>query len=312
MDRWTWRLAIANLVAQLAIIATGAGVRLTGSGLGCSQWPMCEPGEFTPRLHEAMSFHPYVEFGNRVLSVGVLVVSAALAWAVLRREPTASRPRGLRALGVAPLALVLVQAGVGGITVLVELHPAVVGGHMGLSLLLVGVSMYLLIRLRSLDVPPRWSVPPAIRITAWAAMAALAVSLVLGVIATGAGPHSGDAEAPYRWAMDPAHISRVHAIAVWVFLALLIACLLMLRAARDDEALTAWWWLAGATVLQGAIGYVQYFTGLPALLVGLHVVGSGLLVAAAVHAMMSLRTRGPELGEPTPQRAAPAPQAPAP
>lgn len=296
MDRLTWRLAIANLIAQLAIIATGAGVRLTGSGLGCSQWPMCEPGEFTPRFHDAMSFHPYVEFGNRVISAVVLVVSAALAWAVWRRQPTASRPRSLRVLSLVPLVLVLVQAGVGGITVLVELHPAVVGGHMGLSLVLVAASVYLVKRLAAPDHPVQPVTSGPTRTVAWAAMLALGVSLVLGIVATGAGPHSGDAEAPYRWALDPAHISRVHAVSVWIFLALLVACLVMLRAGRHEQALSAWWWLAGATLVQGSIGYVQYFTGLPIFLVGLHVIGSGLLAAAAVHAVTALGTRSPATG----------------
>lgn len=305
VDRLTWGLAVANLVAQVLIIATGGAVRLTGSGLGCSQWPMCEPGSFTPQFHAEATYRSAIEFGNRTVTGLLLVIAVALVWAVYRREPSASRPAALRRLAWLPLALVLVQAGLGGITVLIELHPAIVGSHMLLSLGLVAVSTYLLVRLAAGDGPPRAVVPPGVRWLAAAATLDGVVVLVLGVVATGAGPHSGDATKPYRWALDPAHISRLHAVSVWLFLALLLGMLLALRRlgaadgapdaarGRPDGAWQAWSLLLLVTLLQGAIGYVQYFTGLPALLVGVHMVGSAALVIALGHAMSALYERAP-------------------
>lgn len=299
VDQLTWGLAVANLVAQVLIIATGGAVRLTGSGLGCSQWPMCEPGSFTPQFHAEATYHSAIEFGNRTVTGLLLVIAVALVWAAYRRPPSDSRPAALQRLAWLPLALVLVQALLGGITVLIDLHPAVVGSHMLVSLGLVAVSTYLLVRLAADDGPVRPVVPRSMRWLAAAVTLDGVVVLVLGVIATGAGPHSGDATAPYRWALDPAHISRLHAVSVWLFLALLLGMLLALRrqgAARG--AWQAWSLLLVVTLLQGAIGYVQYLTELPGLLVGVHMVGSAALVIALVHAMSALYERAPLSPEP--------------
>lgn len=310
MDGLTWKLAVANLVAQLGIIVTGGAVRLTGSGLGCSQWPMCEPGSFTPQFHAAMGIHPIIEFGNRTLTGVLTVIAAALLWAVLRREPTASRPRSLKVLAALPLAGIAVQAVVGGATVLVDLHPAVVGGHMVISLALVAVSTYLLVRLRAADAPARPVVPRPTRVVGGLLGAVAVVLLVLGVVTTGAGPHSGDADEPYRWALDPAFISRLHALAVWAFLGLVAAGLVLLRAA-PPRVRRPWWVLLAVTLAQGAVGYVQYFTGLPALLVGVHMLGAGLLVVALVYALAALGTREPLPGSATERGAAAPPVGPA-
>ncbi|MFC4556470.1 COX15/CtaA family protein [Georgenia faecalis] len=291
-DRLTWGLAVANLVAQVGIIATGGAVRLTGSGLGCSQWPMCEPGSFTPEFQAETSLHSLIEFGNRTLTGVLGIIALALVWAVYRREPTASRPASLRRLVWLPLVGIAVQAVVGGITVWVDLHPAIVGSHMLISLALVAVSAYLLVRLRAGDAPPRPVVERRVRLVGAALAVVGVVLLVLGVITTGAGPHSGDADEPYRWALDPAFISRLHALAVWAFVALVLVGLALVRSV--PAARRAWLVLLAVTALQGAIGYVQYFTGLPELLVGIHMVGSGLLVIALVYALASLVTREDE------------------
>ncbi|MEE6296497.1 COX15/CtaA family protein [Georgenia wangjunii] len=289
VDRLTWGLAVANLVAQIGIIVTGGAVRLTGSGLGCSQWPLCEPGQFTPEFHAEMGIHPLIEFGNRTLTGVLGVIAVALVWVVYRREPTAARPAPLRRLVWLPLIGIAVQAVVGGITVWVDLHPAIVGSHMLISLALVAVSTYLLLRLRAADGEPVWRVERPVRTIAGALAVVGVVLLVLGVITTGAGPHSGDADEAYRWALDPASVSKLHAWAVWAFVALVLAGLVLLRDA--PAARRAWWVLLGVTLAQGAIGYVQYFTGLPELLVGAHMLGAALLVVSLVHALDALRTR---------------------
>lgn len=295
MDRLTRGFAVANLAGQIGIIVTGGAVRLTGSGLGCSQWPMCEPGSFTPVFHEQSTLHGIIEFGNRTLTGVLGIIALGLVLTVFLRHPTRDRPLSLRVLTVVPLAGIGLQALVGGFTVWYDLHPGVVGVHMGISLLLVAFSAYLLLRLGSADLPPRRVASTTQLGLAWALVAVAAILLMLGVVTTGSGPHSGDAEIPYRWALDPAQVARWHALTVWVFCGLLIAGIVLLhRRPRDpllDRARSAWWWLAALTLAQGAIGYVQYFTGLPELLVGLHMLGAGLFIVPLVYAVALLRPR---------------------
>lgn len=287
--RWARRILWANLVAQIGIVVTGGAVRLTGSGLGCSTWPQCEPGQFAPSFHEATSWHPYIEFGNRTLT-GVLGVLAVLtAWTVFRRR---DRSRSFRLLGLVPLVGTVVQAVVGGLTVLLELHPGWVGAHFVLSMVLVAASRALLVRHAEGDGPPRPLVDVRTRTVSRLLVPVGAVVVVLGVITTGAGPHSGDADVPYRIALDPAEISRVHALSVWAFLAGVIALVVLTRSVTAGRVRTVNRRLLVVTLVQGAIGYVQYFTGLPEVLVGLHMLGAGLLVAVQTHQVLSLRERG--------------------
>ncbi|TQL04378.1 heme A synthase [Cellulomonas sp. SLBN-39] len=294
--RWALRAVVANLVAQVVIVVTGGLVRLTGSGLGCSTWPECEPGEFAPAFHAEMSIHSAVEFGNRTLT-GVLVVVAAAT--LLLAGLDRSRAVRYRALAFAPLVGVVVQAVVGGITVLVELHPAVVGSHFLLSMVLVAVSAWLLVRTREGDGEPVPVVDRGTRAMLAPLGALTAVVLVLGVIVTGAGPHSGDDEVGYRFAVDPVAMSRAHALAVWAFVALLVVVLVrVVLAARADapgagRAARAGGWLLVLTLAQGGIGYVQYFTGLPIALVNLHMLGAAALTAGVVLFVGTLRVRGP-------------------
>lgn len=288
--RFTTPALVANLVAQIVIVGTGGAVRLTGSGLGCSTWPLCEPGEFTPSFHEATSLHPFIEFGNRTLTgvLGVIaIVVAVLVWSARDRSTS------YRLLGLVPLVGVVFQAVLGGITVLVDLHPAVVGSHLLISMVLVAASAVLLDRSREGDGAPVPLVSARTRAVSWVLMVALVPVLVLGVVVTGAGPHSGDSEVGYRFAVDPAHVTQFHSASVWVFTALLVTLLVMVYrtvppAARARQAVLL---LLVVTLVQGAIGYVQYFTGLPELLVGAHMLGAALLTAGAARVPLALRRR---------------------
>ncbi|MCU1432407.1 MAG: cytochrome oxidase assembly [Actinotalea sp.] len=291
---WARRILLANLVGQVLIVVTGGVVRLTGSGLGCSTWPECEPGRFTPVMHDAVSWHPLIEFGNRTLSGVLVALGLATAWTVWR-----ARHRALpyRLLGLVPLAGVLVQAVVGGLTVLVDLHPAVVGGHFLISMALVAASTALLRRHAEGDGAPQPVVAPLVRTLSWAVAASSVVVLVLGVVVTGSGPHSGDEEVAYRFALDPVAISRMHAAAVWLYVAGVVALVVLTgRAGRSSApapgARRAAVVLLGVTLLQGLVGYVQYLTGLPAVLVAVHMLGASLLVVAQVRQLLSLRVRG--------------------
>ncbi|UNX56042.1 COX15/CtaA family protein [Georgenia sp. TF02-10] len=292
VDRLTWGLAVANLLAQVAIVVTGGAVRLTGSGLGCSTWPMCEPGSFTPVLHEATTIHPFIEFGNRTMTGVLSVVAVALLWALYRREPTASRPPGVRRLAWFVLAGIALQAVIGGITVWYDLHPAIVGSHMLISLALVAVSAYLLVRLRAGDGPAVPLLTGPARALPWLLAAAAAVVVALGTVVTGTGPHSGDEDQGFRYALDPLVVTRAHASAVWLFVLVVVAGLVVLHRRRVPGGVRrAWWALVAVTAVEGVIGYVQYFTGLPEVLVGLHMLGAALLVTAATFACGALYAR---------------------
>ena len=285
--RWTGAVLVANLAAQIGIIVTGGAVRLTGSGLGCSTWPECEPGQFTAVFHPETTYHQFVEFGNRTLTGVLVVIALAVALLVCTDR---SRNRAYRVLGLVPGLGVIAQAVIGGVIVLLHLHPGWVSLHFLVSAALVYVSLLLVHRAGEGDGPPVPVVDAATRTTAWALAAMTAVVVVLGVITTGAGPHSGDSEVGYRFTVDPALMSKLHAWAVWAFIAVLAVYLWRVRRAPDTVRHAAWLLLA-ITLAQGAIGYVQYFNGLPALLVGLHMLGSALLVAGTTRVVLTTRTR---------------------
>jgi len=267
-------LTIANIIVQGAIIATGAAVRLTDSGLGCSTWPQCEPGEFTPVFHDAATIHPFIEFGNRTMTGVLLIVTALLAVAIWRSRPE------LRWWGLVPGFGVIVQAVLGGILVHANLNPWLVAPHLWISAGLVWIAVYIALRYR--EAPRRAG--RALKGLRVVNIAVFVAVLFLGALTTGAGPHSGDPEATERLALDPALIARVHSASVWLFLLTLAALVWLIRkdrsAADRDEVRKAWVVLLVAAFLQGAIGYVQYFSGLPILLVELHLIGVAVLSAA--------------------------------
>jgi cytochrome c oxidase assembly protein subunit 15 len=267
---------LVNLVAQVAIVVTGGVVRLTGSGLGCPTWPQCVPGSYTPVVQQAQGWHKDVEFGNRMLTfvvgaAAVAVVVVVTAW-VLRT----GAPRRLLAFAVIPVLGVVAQAVVGGVTVLTNLAPAAVAAHFLVSMALVAASTLLLVALT------RPAPAGTDRVEVRAVVAALAVVaaavLALGTVVTGSGPHSGDAERPSRFGFDPRSVSWLHADAVWLFVGLVLALVVVLRlvdAAPVARSRTRW--LLAVTLLQGAIGYTQYVTGLPGALVAAHMLGASLL-----------------------------------
>lgn len=277
-----------NLLCQIGIIVTGGVVRLTSSGLGCSTWPNCEPGQFTPELTLQAGIHPFIEFGNRALT-GVLSV---FALALLLIAVLWLRHKGASMLWLAltPLIGTAVQAVVGMVVVFADLHPGVVSPHFLISPVLVALSTLLVHRLYDGDEAGRRSlVPRAMHWMSWALGVVGFGILVLGTLVTGTGPHSGDDVHPERLPFDPRTISWLHADAVMLFCGLLVGLLITLHligAPRYSRA--AAWVLVGITGLQALIGYVQYFTGLPELLVGLHMLGAGLFAAGIAWLAVSL------------------------
>jgi cytochrome c oxidase assembly protein subunit 15 len=288
VNPWLRRVVLANLILEIAIVVTGGLVRLTGSGLGCPTWPQCVPGSFTPVPHQEQGFHKLIEFGNRTLTsvVGIaalLVIVAIWRWAPGRRD--------LRKISVLPLVGVMLQAVLGGITVLAGLNPAIVAAHFLASMVLVSLSAYLLCRVGEGDGPPVALVRPEVRLVARFTAALGAVILVLGTMVTGSGPHSGDAGTP-RFGFDPPAISWLHADAVMLFAGLAFAVLLAVRlTATDRRPRRAWHAVLAITVLQGLVGYTQYLNGLPEALVMVHMLGASLLAVSLTYGLLTLRHR---------------------
>jgi heme a synthase len=281
------RLALASVVANSGIVVTGGAVRLTASGLGCPTWPRCTEDSYTPTAE--MASHGLIEFGNRLLTFVLGLVVLAVLVAVWRQRPV--RP-GMRLLATLGFLGIPAQAVLGGITVLTGLNPYTVMAHFLLSMVLIGLAVTLHHRAGEGDLPPRTVVPAGIRRLTEGLLAVTAATLVLGTVVTGSGPHSGDPAAG-RTGFDPATVSQLHADSVMLLVGLTVALYVALRAMRADAGLVrATGILLVVELSQGLIGYVQYFTGLPVLLVGMHLLGACLVLIAAVRVVLATRDRG--------------------
>lgn len=260
--RWT----MAALVALCGIVVTGAAVRLTGSGLGCSDWPTCEEN----RLIAPLEFHAMVEFVNRVFTGFVSVaVIGAVAGSLLRRP----RRPDLTRWSLALVAGVVAQIVIGALVVLSELDYSMVALHFLVSMVLVWAAVVLHHRAgRPDDAAPPAPWPALVR----AMVALAALLLVTGSVVTSAGPHAGDEEVE-RLPFDIGWTVRVHSVVVWTFLAVTVLDGLRSRRRGDAAALRDTSDLLAVAVAQGTVGYLQYFSDVPPLLVGLHVVGATLV-----------------------------------
>lgn len=290
---------VANLVAQSGIIVTGAVVRLTGSGLGCPTWPQCVEGSYTPTSRQEEEFHKFIEFGNRLLTfvlaaIAIAVIFAAIVDARRRKRDGAPRRPVLTALAVVPLVGTAFQAVLGGVTVLTGLHPLTVSAHFLVSMGLVAAAVALVAKSGDPgERPVKYLAPKSVRMLTWLIVAVAGIVVVLGVITTGSGPHSGDAETEARFSFDPRTVAWLHADVVLLFLGLTIGLLVALflfdstgRMRRRTIA------LLGIMSVQGIVGYAQYFTGLPVTLVTFHVLGAVVTWIAVLFIPFSMRTRG--------------------
>jgi cytochrome c oxidase assembly protein subunit 15 len=290
------RLAFASVVANAAIVVTGGAVRLTSSGLGCPTWPKCTAGTYTPTAEYAA--HGVIEFSNRMLTFVLTAVVVATLVAVVRQ-----RPRRTSLVRLATLLVVGIpaQAVLGGITVRTGLNPWTVMAHFLLSMVLLGFAVLLLRRVDEGDGPVRRLAPEPLRRLSLGVLGVVAVTLVVGTVVTGSGPHSGDASAA-RTGFDPASVSQLHADLVMLLIGLSVALWVALKATSGPAR------AAGILVLvelsQAVIGWTQYFTHLPVALVGVHLAGACLVLIAACGVVLSLRERGPA---PSLGRAAPDP-----
>lgn len=301
------RITAVTLASLVFIMVTGAAVRLTGSGLGCSTWPACEADSFTPR--SASDTHGMIEYGNRLVTgvVGVFTLAAVLGarWRSPRRDDLFRWSLGLP-------AWVMANALVGALVVWLDLSPVSVIGHFLLSLGALWNAVVLHHkageqpagngRRRSLAVP---TVTQACNLL----LVAAGVALVTGTVVTGSGPHAGDQKAD-RLAFTVGEVARVHGIAVMLFLGLSLAVWWMVRsgdaAPSVESRLRTLLVVLGA---QAAVGYTQYFTGVPAWLVAAHVFGAATVWIAVLQVRLGLTeplTSPPATDTPQPAAATPA------
>lgn len=271
-----------SFVLNVVIIATGGTVRLTGSGLGCTDWPLCTPGSLVPTPEQ--SYHALIEFGNRTISGPVLV--AALVVFVLSWRIRAAR-RDLLTLSVIVLGGVILQGFVGGVIVWLHLAANLVGFHYVMSLILVCVTAAYLARMYEAPGQRVSAVPKAFAVVTHITALVLAVTVIFGVLTTGAGPHSGD-ENVIRDGFDATLLSHVHAWPGYVLAALLL--IIVVWAARTH--LRPIVWLLVLTLVTGVqilIGVYQARNGLPPLAVGMHMVLAALNAAAMTIVVMRLK-----------------------
>ena len=287
---WSRRIFAVNIVAQCAIVVTGALVRLTASGLGCPTWPDCSDGSLIPVARQAEGFHKFIEFGNRMLTFALALIILAALIAAIRHRP---RRKVLIGLAFLLFAGVAAQAVIGGITVLTGLNPLSVAAHFLVSAGLIAVSVALYERgNESFDGPKTIIVRKELVIVARALVALGFVIVVLGTVVTGSGPHSGDSNVVNRLPLDPRVVSWIHADVVLLFVGLVFALALGLRLTQASAVVQRRVWVLIAIVLlQGFVGYTQYFTGLPELLVAVHVAGACAVWWATLRIPYALRER---------------------
>lgn len=259
------KLVIGALVAVCLIVVTGAGVRVTGSGLGCSDWPNCEPGSLVPR--DANNTHSFIEFSNRIITAAVTI---AVALAVLGAFLRAPKRKDLTLLSLSLVGGVIGQVILGGLSVLFELAPPFVMAHFLLSMILVAAAVVLSVRAGRHDRAVIVFADKRSKILARYLGLAAIVLLALGTAVTGAGPHGGDEEVE-RLNIPLDDIARVHSGAAWAFTALLLACAWRFRKCGLANAFRTALILLGVVAAQIAVGYTQYFLDVPAGLVLIHV-----------------------------------------
>lgn len=281
--RWAW----ATLAANTVIILTGGLVRLTGSGLGCPTWPRCTPTSYVP--HRELGVHAVIEFGNRLLTYVLVAVAVGTLLALWRWSGTSGTARRLGVLIALGIPL---QAVIGGVTVLTSLNPWVVALHLLLSMVIVALAVRLVLHVRGRAWPAAGA---GVRALAVAMYAAMWVAVYLGTVVTGSGPHAGDADSP-RTGLDPHTTSQVHAASVYLLVGLTVGLLWAARGTALSRPVLA---LLALEAAQGAIGYVQYLTGLPVVLVALHLLGAASLVALATWVLLRSRAGAPAQGSAT-------------
>jgi heme a synthase len=291
------RLALTSLIANIGIVSTGGLVRLTNSGLGCPSWPDCSSGDLVPV--RAVSSHKAIEFGNRALTTLLVIAVAAVFIAIWRSAP---RRAGLLRWAWVTLLGVPAQIVVGGVLIFTHLNPLAVAGHFMLSMVLIAAATVLWWRAREpadlagtadsaagdSKLPPL-AVPPIVKRLGLATWGLTYAVFIVGTLVTGSGPHAGDATAK-RLHLRPAAISQLHADLVMLLVGVAAALAVCVTAVGADAlARRTTRVLIAVLAAQAAVGFAQYFSGLPVPLVELHVTGAAVLAATATAVVLSLQ-----------------------
>ena len=288
-------LALILLIAQGSITVTGSVVRVTGSGLGCDTWPNCHEGSLVPMQGAAPAIHQAIEFGNRLLTFVLAAIALALFIAVLR----AHRRSEILWLSFLSGLGVIVQAVIGGISVLLDLQWWAVAIHFLPSMILVWIAALLYMRIAEPDAAePVRRFPGNLRTLALVAAVALSLVLVTGTMVTGSGPHSGDAGVGMdgRLELDTKMLAFVHAASMYLYLGLTIVTVVMLHRTRAPrDAIRTSWVLIAMIVIQWAIGVTQFYLGVPRWTVPAHIAMSSVVVAFTAFLWAHGRRRLPVL-----------------
>jgi cytochrome c oxidase assembly protein subunit 15 len=282
------RVTLAALVALAFIVVTGAAVRLTASGLGCPNWPTCDDG----RIVAPLEYHAMVEFVNRTVTG---LVSVAVILAVLGSLGRRPRRKDLTLLSLGLVAGVIGQIVLGGLVVLFHLYPPLVMGHFVVSMLLLLDATVLHHRAGLPDSGvDRPAVGPEQVVLARVLLAAASVAILLGTVVTGSGPHAGshDGELVDRLPFDISAVARVHSLSVLLFVGITLFLARSLRLAGAAPSLQQRVRvLLGVLLLQAGVGYAQYFTGVPAFLVAVHVLGAVAVWIATLRVVLGMKVR---------------------
>jgi heme a synthase len=306
------RAALACLIANVGIVATGAAVRLSASGLGCPDWPQCTHSSLVAaHTRGDPMIHTWIEFGNRVLGFAVMATAVAVLAAAWRlRTPAGQRRRDLILLAALQPLGVLAQAAIGGVVVLTKLDPVWVTAHFLLSAAVVAAAVILYVRSAGGTGPGRWLVRPELRLLAVGTVAVTLAMLTAGTVVTGSGPLAGAAGVP-RYHLPRVGVTMFHADIGWLLGGAVFALALGLRLTGAPRRVTRLGYLLlGLVAAQGVLGYLQYFTGLPAGLVWVHESSSMVIWVVVLLLTFALRDRGPA-APPAPAPAGAAAQAPA-
>ncbi|WP_237141423.1 COX15/CtaA family protein [Serinicoccus hydrothermalis] len=281
---WVRAMAWASLLANSLLVLTGGLVRLTGSGLGCPTWPRCTDASWTNTPE--MGVHGYIEFGNRLLTFVLVAVAVLTFLAVWRSRRT---HRGLFVLALVMALGIPVQAVLGGITVITGLNPWVVGVHFLVSAALITLGGVLVNRARRAGLPHVAQAERAgqvqqgrrgMRVLGAVLGVSVALAVYLGTLVTGTGPHSGDSGEVARHTFDAYLVTRAHATPVYVLVATLgVSLFLAGRQGWPSPVRRLLLTLALLVCAQGAVGYYQFFSGLPVAAVALHLIGAATLCA---------------------------------
>jgi heme a synthase len=286
------RLALAAVIADTVIMSTGAAVRLSASGLGCPDWPRCSAADMVASKNAGQTLlNTWIEFGNRLLNFPLVIIAGLIFIAAWQFRPDGKRRRDLVWLAAAQPLGVVAQAVIGGIVVLTKLNPATVSVHFLVSASIVAAAVALHMRFTQESGAPR--VRRDLQLISAALVAVTCVMLAAGTVVTGTGPLAGHADTP-RYKLPLEGVTQLHADIGWLLAGLAVALVLGLRlSGAPPRAVRAGWVMLAALGSQGVIGYIQYFTHLPAGLVWVHVTGSVLVWIAVLRLFFTVRGRRP-------------------